>query len=410
MGTRHARNTLYLSGVEAFWGLGMNLLSMGTVLPVFLLERGASNAVIAFLPAMSALGAGLPQALSGVLGGNRARLKPLVMWLHVAASLPLGLAGALLLWGRLPSVPTVLACWALFYAMIGLVFPLWMDYMARILDPAVRGRALGVVFLTQTLAGVVGVTLAAAQLKGGTSDARYAVLFLAACVVIAGGSLFFFGTREEVLDTEGGRPTVKGHLGDLADLWRRLPWMRRYMLARWFVRGSYPLLIHFYAVYAVTRKGVGPAEAALYGSAALACQALVGVFAGWLGDHLGHKTSVLLGQGILLVACVVAVLPVPAWAFFIVAGLTGAFLATEYTSHAAWLMDLATPAERQSVMALVGFLITPASVLAPLAGGRIMDATGFRPVVCAVGLIVAVAFVIGTRVPAGRENGDEATG
>jgi MFS family permease len=403
MGTRHARNTVYLSSVEAFWGLGMNLLSMGTVLPVFLQERGASNAVIAFLPAMSALGAGLPQVFSGVLGGNRPRLRPLVLWLHVAASLPLGLAGALLLWGRWPSAPVVLTCWALFYALIGLVFPLWMDYMARILDPVVRGRALGIVFLTQTLAGVAGVSLAAAQLRGGTSDARYAVLFLAACAVIAGGSLFFLGTREDVADSEGGRPTVRAHLGDLAGLWCRLPWMRRYMLARWLVRGSYPLLIHFYAVYAVTKKGVGPAEAALYGTAALACQALVGVFAGWLGDRLGHKTSVLLGQGILILACTVAVLPVPAWAFFVLAGLTGAFLATEYTSHAAWLMDLATPKERQAVMALVGFLITPASVLAPLAGGWIMDATGFRPVVCAVALIVAVAFIIGTRVPAGRE-------
>mgnify|MGYP001567593378 CR=1 FL=1 len=27
----HTRNTAYLAGVEAFWGLGMNLLSMGTV-------------------------------------------------------------------------------------------------------------------------------------------------------------------------------------------------------------------------------------------------------------------------------------------------------------------------------------------------------------------------------------------
>lgn len=403
MGSHHTRNSIYLSTVEAFWGLGMNLLSMGTVLPVFLQERGASNAVIAFLPAMSALGAGIPQAFSGVLGGNRPTLRPWVLWLHVAAALPLGLAGALLMWDRLPAVPVVLGCWALFYAMIGLVFPLWMDYMARILDPAVRGRALGVVFLTQTLAGVVGVSLAAAQLKGGTSDARYATLFLVACAVIGGGSLFFFGTREEVHETGGERPTVRGHLGDLAGLWRRLPWMRRYMTARWLVRGSYPLLIHFYAVYAVTKKGVGPAEAALYGSAALACQALVGVFAGWLGDHLGHRTSVLLGQGILIVACVVAVLPVPAWAFFVVAGLTGAFLATEYTSHAAWLMDLATPRERQAVMAFVGFLITPASVLAPLAGGRIMDATGFRPVVCAVALLVAVAALIGMRVPAGKE-------
>ena len=64
----HTRNTAYLGSVEAFWGLGMNLLSMGTVLPVFLQERGASNALIAFLPAMSALGAGWPRPSPGSSG------------------------------------------------------------------------------------------------------------------------------------------------------------------------------------------------------------------------------------------------------------------------------------------------------------------------------------------------------
>lgn len=390
----HTRNTAYLGSVEAFWGLGMNLLSMGTVLPVFLQERGASNALIAFLPAMSALGAGLAQAFSGFLGGSRPRLKPLVLWLHVTASAPLLLAGAFLLWGRLPAVPAVLLCWALFYAFIGLLFPLWMDYMARILDPARRGRALGIVFLTQTLAGVLGVTLAAALLKGGTSDLRYAVLFFAGGAAIAGGSFFFLGTREETRGEPGARPTVRGHWHALAGLWGRLPWLPAYMASRWLVRGTYPLLIHFYAVYAVTRKGVSPAEAALYGTAALACQAVMGILAGMMGDRLGHKTSVLLGQGILLGACVLAVLPVPAWTFFLVAGLTGAFLATEYTSQSAWLMDLATPEERLSVLALVGFLLTPASVLAPLAGGWLMDRVGFRPVVAGVAALVAAAMAL----------------
>jgi len=211
----HTRNTAYLGSVEAFWGLGMNLLSMGTVLPVFLQERGASNALIAFLPAMSALGAGLAQAFSGFIGGDRPRLKPMVMWLHVTASAPLLLAGCFLLWGRLPAVPVVLLFWALFYAFIGLLFPIGMAYMARILDPARRGRALGIVFLTQTLAGVLGVTLAAALLKGGTSDLRYAVLFFAGGAAIAGGSFFFLGTREEVQGDPAERPTVRGHLRDL---------------------------------------------------------------------------------------------------------------------------------------------------------------------------------------------------
>lgn len=398
----HARNTTFLGFVEAFWGLGMNLLSMGTVLPVFLQERGASNAVIAFLPALSALGAGVFQAFTGILAGHRGTLRPLVLWLHVGAPLPLVLTGFCLLSGKLPAVPTVLVLWGCFYAAIGLLYPVWMDYMAKILDPAKRGRALGIVFLTQTGSGVAGATAAAALLEGGTSDGRYAILFFVAAAAMSGGSFFFLGTRERTT-SEGAAPSVGQHFRDLAGLWRSRGWLRAYITARWLVRGTYPLLVHFYAVYAVAEKGVSPATAALFGTAALACQALAGLAAGTLGDQVGHKTSVLLGQGALVAACLLAVAPVPVWSLFIVAGLGGIFLATEYTSQAAWVMDLAAPGERQSILALTGFLLTPASVITPLLGGWVMDRTGFRVVAGAVAVIVMAAMVLAAfTVPAGR--------
>lgn len=403
----HLRNTTYLGSVEAFWGLGMNLLSMGTVLPVFLQERGASNAVIAFLPALSALGAGVFQAFSGVLGGHRGTLKPLVLWLHVAAPLPLYLAGISLLWGKFPAVPTILVLWGCYYAAIGLLYPVWMDYMAKILDPSKRGRALGIVFLTQTVAGAVGATAAAALLRGGTTDGRYAVLFFVGAAAMSGGSFFFLGTREQPTESREAASFLQ-HFHDLAGMWRRHRWLKAYLCTRWMVRGTYPLLLHFFAVYAVVHKGVSPASAALMGTGALLCQALIGVGAGVLGDRAGHKASVLLGQGLLLASCSLAVLPVPGWAFFFVAGLSGAFLATEYTSQAAWLMDLASDTERQSVLALVGFLLTPASVLTPLAGGWLMDRVGFRPVVMGVAVLVAAAMALAAlALPAGREAGKE---
>ena len=267
----HNRNTAYFGLVEIFWGLGMNLLSMGTVLPVFLQERGASNGVIAFLPALSALGAGLTQAFSPLLVGRRWSLKGMVLWMHVLCPIPVALIGVGLLWGRLPVVPAVLILWGVFYACIGLLYPLWMDYMARSLDPARRGRAFGTIFLAQTLAGGLGVTAAAALLKGGTSDGRYALLFFAGAVTMAGGSLFFVGTVGGIEDGGARTPTVRGHFQEFWNLWRTSPWLKAYMVQRWLVRGTYPLLIHFYAVFAVTKKGVSPATAALYGAAALGC-------------------------------------------------------------------------------------------------------------------------------------------
>ncbi len=390
-----ARNTLYLAVVESFWGLGMNLVSMGTVLPVLLQQHGASNGVIAFIPALSALGMGLPQLVSGFLVGRSRTLKPWVLWLHVFSPLPLVLLalGLLLRWA--PPVPLVLAGWGLFYAWIGLLFPVWLDYMGKILDPARRGRALGLIFFTQTVAGALGVTLTAALLEGGTSLGRYALLFGLAAALMSGGSFFFLGTRE---DPEAGEtpapPTLAQHVRTLAAMASRTRWLRLYLCARWLVRGGYPLILHFFAVYAVAKRGASPAEAALYGTAGLAAQALAGVTAGFLGDRLGHKVPVLLGQGCLLVSCALILFPLPAWIYFVVAALTGASLAAEYTSQTAWIMDLAAPGERQATLALVGFMLTPAAVLAPLAGGFLMDRVGFPAVTAFVAVVLVAAMVM----------------
>lgn len=402
-----ARNTAYLASVEAFWGLGMNLVSMGTVLPVFLQQHGATNGLIAFIPALSALGMGVPQLFSGYMVGRSRRLKPWVLWLHVLAPLPLAVLslGLALRWA--PPVPMVLVGWGLFYGWIGLLFPVWLDYMGKILDPARRGRAFGLIFFTQTVAGALGVTAAAALLEGGTSLARYALLFALASVTLSGGSLLFMGTREEAAPEEPREPfTLAQHVGTLVRMGARTPWLRLYMGSRWLVRGGYPLILHFFAVYAVAKQGVSPAQAALYGTAGLAAQALAGMAAGMLGDRLGHKVPVLLGQGCLLASCALILLPLPAWIYFAVAALTGASLAAEYTSQTAWIMDLAAPGERQATLALVGFLLTPAAVLAPLAGGFLMDRVGFPAVVAGVGAALVFAMILEVAaLPARRVEG-----
>ena len=401
--SHHLRNMGYLGAVEALWGAGMNVVSQGTVLPVFLERLGASYRTIGALPALSALGAGLPQALTGFVTGRSRRLKGWVIGLHLAAPIPLLLLAGGLAAGW-PALGMTLVLWGLFFALLGLLFPLWLDYMAAILDPGRRGRAFGLIFFVQTAAGAGGVTLAAWLLQRDGSLGVYAVLFFLAWAAMTGGSLFFLGTREiPATNAPPARLTLGAHLRGLRDLALDLPWFWRYMTARWLVRGIYPLLLHFYAVYAVKERGVTPAQAALFGTAGLVAQALAGLAAGAAGDRFGHKVPVMVGQAALMGGCLLSVLPIPGWTFALVAALAGIFLATEYTSQTNWIIDLGGSGRRQALLSLIGFLLTPASVLTPLAGGVLMDGVGYRPVIAAGGIAVGFALLAVARgVPSGR--------
>ncbi len=391
----HLRNTTFLSSVEGFWGLGMNLVSMGTVLPVFLEKLGASFGVIALLPALSALGIGAPQLLSGFLARKSPRRKGWVLVLHLVAPLPLALIALCLALGLFDPLPLTLVGWALFYALLGLLFPLWLDYMAAILDPFRRGRAFGTIFFIQTLAGVGGVSAASWMLSRNARTSTYALLFALAWAALTAGALFFLGTREpEGEPSPETHATLPRHISSAYVTYRTTPWMKAYMPARWLVRGTYPLILNFYAVYAVSSRGVSAATAALFGASALTGQALGGLAAGFLGDRLGHRAPTLLGQGALLAATCLLLLPLPTGAYFAIAALTGIFLSTEYTSQTNWLMDLSDKRKRQTFLALTGFLLTPAGVLAPLAGGFIMDIVGFKTVAVVVGVCIAAAMIL----------------
>jgi len=117
----HVRNTLFLSLVEAFWGFGFNMVSISTVLPVFLEEQGARKWVIAFLPALAHLFAGLGQPVSGYLTRGRKSILGWMLALHFISPIPLGCIALCLTYGIGPTVPTVLIGWAVFWLARALV-------------------------------------------------------------------------------------------------------------------------------------------------------------------------------------------------------------------------------------------------------------------------------------------------
>ena len=384
------------------------MVAITTVIPVFLEQQGASRFVIALLPALTHLCAGLTQPFAGYLSRRSRHIWGWVFWMHLLSPIPIGLI-ALGLYYRIGS-PTVvvLAGWSAFFGLIGILFPMWLDYMARVLIPSRRGRAFGAIFFTQTALGVLGISLAAWVLERGTTVVHYSLLFGIAWATFTGGSLFFIGARgENVPDKIGGPVSLLTHLKELRRLAMGTRWFRVYLPARLLVRSTFYLILSFYAVHAVAVRGVTPAMAALFGTAALGVQAFSGIFLGMLGDRYGHKVPVMVGQGFMVLGIVLLFVPAPPWIFFFVAGATGVFMSTEIGSQNNWLIDLGGPEHRQAFISLTMFLITPTAALATLGGGALMDRFGFPPVAAGVGVAFLLALILeAMAVPSGSAKGE----
>jgi len=398
-GNVHARNTIYLGLVELFWGAGMNIISMSAILPVMMKDLGATHLEIALLPIIASLGVGIPQILSPRLFGGYRKLKLPLILLHILVTLPL-LAAAFMLYLKIWSPTAVmLMAWAVHTASIGMVLPLWLNYMAKILDPAARGRAFGLIFFCQTLAGAIGVW-GASHVYGATFDCgRAALLFLFSFFAMFVGTFFFLGTREESF--EGVHETPYVSFFALAKKYR---WLIPMCSFRWVLRGCYLIISSFYIVdYMESRHGASSAAISI-GVFLLLSQAISSFVLGRWGDSVNNKYPVVFSTTAFLGATALMIAGSFAFSYVLLAVALGIYVSSEFTTQNNWMMALAGPGDRHSVLAWHGFLNTAPQIVFPFAGGLVMDLYGMRTVALFVSffLFAALALMI-FFVPAGRD-------
>lgn len=398
-GRLHARNTVFLGLVELFWGAGMNIISMSAILPVILKDLGASHLEIALVPIIGSIGVGVPQIFSPKLFGGRRKLKLSLILLHIPVTLPI-LAVAIMLYGGYGKpAAVILTAWAVHCSSIGLLLPLWLSYMAKILDPAARGRAFGLIFFCQTLTGALGVW-AASRVYGASFDAaRASLLFLIAFLTMFVGTFFFFGTKEESFEGVHETPYVS-----FRALISKYRWIIPMCGFRWILRGCYLIVSSFYIVdYMEKRHGASSAAISI-GVFLLLSQAIASLALGRWGDSVNNKFPVVFSTTTFLAATVLMIFGSFTFSYILLALALGIYVSSEFTTQNNWMMALPAPEDRHSVLAWHGFLNTVPQMAFPFAGGLIMDLWGMRvaAVFVSMFLVAALGLMI-FLVPANRE-------
>jgi MFS family permease len=400
------RNTIGISSVEFFWGLGMPVVMESTFLQLFLRNLGASSFLIGLIPTFLSGGVAVFSLLAGVLTGHLERKRPTVIAVHIAGATPLLTFGILLaISGFTPSILFVFyCCYALFSVGVGFIFPVWQNYLVKIFTEQRSISALAVMWTTQSVAKILSSYLILRTVEIYSFSAfGSSIIFISVGVVSLGGSFLFLITREvsDSVPTDGSynRPSiVQGFRAVLRN--------RTFLLFLGTDLEFFALIgiISFYANYATEHCGISPAMASgLFVAFNYFGGITANVLLGWFqlfslkGKYLITKTLAALAVPLICIFCT-------PWAFFLASYLFGASRSTRMLVYAPAVKRLSGMGDATRYFAVAPLITLPLSVGIPLINGATLDRLAYlggwsyRIVFLAMAVLSATSLVILSRI------------
>jgi MFS family permease len=384
----------------AFFGIGLGFASYATFLPLFISTLTDSGLLLGLVGAMHYIGWQLPQLLTANLVARMRRYKPLVMLLTLNERVPF-LALALVA----VAVPAIGTTAALILALLcvtwqamggGLTATAWQSMIAKIMPPERRGTFYGVQSaaangLSSGSALVAGMILVAA---GGSSQG-FALCFLLAAVLMMASFLVLGMTREPLAPAEQViTRTSREFWNGLRDILRRDTSFRAFLGVRMVAQFA-TIGVSFFAVYAARRFQADLLTAGLMTGILGLSKTISNPLFGWLGDRYSHR--LMFGVGVALAgasAGLALAAPQVEW-FYLVFALVGFADAATWTTVMAMTAEYGKEEERPYYIGLANTLIAPATILAPLIGGWLVDHVSYQATfaLAVVGAVVAVVLV-----------------
>ena len=397
--------------MEFLWGLGMPVVFDSTFLPLFMRRLGASNFLVGLVPTLASAGIALSALLAYALTARLRRKRRALIAVHAVAALPLLFLGLLLLTrGIRPSTLAVfLAAYAAFAIAIGLVLPIWQNYIVKIFSDRRTVPALGIMMVAQSVARLAGGLYLARIVERYSFSAEGAGL-----VFTLVGALFLVGSFPFLLTVEDSPGTAPSR--GMPRHWysvRAVLSNRAYLafLATDLEYFALTVVIAFYAGYATEFGGVDPAVASgLF--VALAC--LGGVAAngllGW-ANLLGLRGKYLLAKSLALLGILLLAAGSGLWTFLAASVLIGLSRGTRGVVFAPAVKRLSGQADATLYFAVAPLLFLPISLGLPLAAGLFLDASrsmgamSYRLTFLAMACLASAGLYFSARLPADPPRG-----
>ncbi len=409
------RNVVVNIGVEGLWGVAFGLMSFTTVLPAFLRGLGAGAQLIGWLAAIATLGFAALQLPAAYWATPLYPKKRPFLWAHAPGVLCWLVIGLLVLSPASRSSPRLviglfLGLYALYALSIGVVIPMWADWMNRVLPASRRGRVWGVLMAVGGGGGIIGAWLVRHLVDAYPFPEGYGYCFLLAFVATTLGSLAIAFVHEPATAPPPRRPRPSEFIAAVRRAALEHVDFRAYMGAR-CVMSLGSMAGVFFVIHAKESLGLSEGVVGVFTGVGFVSSTIFSPLWGWIGDRRGHKLS--------LVACGVPRILAPAIAllwptyegFLLVFALMGIGMSGDFTAAANLTIELCPDEDKTTYSSLANTITAVPMAAAPVLGGVMLSATGSYPLLYlvsiigqALGVLALAAFVREPRlaaVPAG---------
>lgn len=382
-----------------FFGIALGFASFTTIIPLFVTTMTDSAILIGLAPAIHTIGWQLPQLFNAAQISRARKIKPIVLRNTLHERFPF-----LLLAVTAFLIPAIGKEWALFITFMALIWQglgggftanPWTSFISKIIPSESRGTFFGMQGGLVNLMVSISAIGAGYLLESVAYPTNYGYSFLIACVAFVASYIGIAQSREpsdyeKVIPVE--QPSIWNDAKAILIKDQNFNW---FLLVRALSQVSI-MGFGFYILLGLRRFAMDTITAGFLTAAVTLTQTFANAGMGWLGDRIGHRKILIFGAiaGVISIA-IAWYAPSIFWLYpaFIISGFANVAV---WTISIAFTVDFGTESERPTYIGLANTLITPATVLAPIIGGWLVDSLGFEPmfaISAVIGIITALILI-----------------
>lgn len=374
-------------GLYAF---AMSIISIQTVIPVFVKSAGGSNVAVGLIPVVWMAGLNFPQIFIAGFVNRFAYKKPLMLKTGLMQRLPwfiLAVMTYFVIADTSPAVGLLIFFIVFAIAAVGgsINMPVWFDLIAKITPVRVRGRLFAIRSILGAGLGIIGGWIVTVVLNNMAFPANYALLFFLAFVLMMISFWFLTTLKEEEGNQAKKNVPFKEFITELPAILKHRKNYRNFLIADAVFISSVAALA-FYTVFALEKYSLGDQYAGKFTMVMMISMILGGMIFGYFGDKSGHKGNLVFGSLTVTAGCIVALVAPTVEIFMLTFVLSALTIAIMMISRLPFIAELCTEEERPTYVALTNMITSP-FFLTGIIAGRFADVYGYQYVFIGSGII-----------------------
>tara|TARA_B100000929_G_scaffold10376_1_gene8696 strand:+ start:56 stop:1324 length:1269 start_codon:yes stop_codon:yes gene_type:complete len=382
---------------EFFWGIGLSFHTVYAIIPLFLKQLGAPQGICLSVAGLWSILVAFPQLFTAIIGRNIKNIKRTVIGVHIFAMPPIFFAGFIFAFFA-PSGPyswvLYYICFILYGIGIGIIIPIWTEFLNHTFSINKRGKYLGISFAWNSIGGFFGGFAVRLVLNSNIpfpQNFGWGFLIFFTCILI--GTILFKWYHIKLDRNNHKNRSINDFLSETKSIIKTNFNFRNYLISRMFLTANYPA-ISLYAVYTQNKFDFDISEAGVFVIINVIASGAGSLLSGWIGDLYGHKNSILLSFISYLMALLVALLANNMFHVYIIFLFLGLGLGAFMPSAMNLIYKFADGGDNKIYMALTDTILAPFTLLAITIVGSISEFINMEIILMGIGVFLLIGIFI----------------